>query len=325
MKNNNNLLKVPNINSSDAQVKKLIYEVEENLFDNFYKTSSKSEYLCVCSGGTTSSCARNGFITLDLRKEYNQIHLEKEKSLIKIGGGVIMKDLMNYLESHNKTFPTGLSKLPGAGYLLTGGISPLSRRYGLAIDNIETIKGYLGNGTFISLKKNNLTSKQKIIWEGLKGAAPFLAIITEIGLKTFQSYPIKIIEGFVNNDELSKIINLAEGFPDNLSLQWIYAEEIYIYIFAEIKNDTDKEITQNYIKKLKKFTSLKIKSYENYNQINFFPKELNLFELNKNNHSEVISLLGGDLKDNIQIFVKCMKEIIHDKPNKSCYVASQQL
>ena len=325
MKKNTNLLEVPNINSRDAIVKKLIYRVEDDLFNRYFKSLSKSEYLCICSGGTTSNCARDGFITLDLRKEYNQIHLEEKSNLIKIGGGVIMKDLMNYLEKFNQIFPTGLSKLPGVGYILTGGISPMSRRYGLAIDNIQSIKGYLGNGTFISLEQNDLNSSQKLIWEGIKGAAPFLAIITEIGLKTFQSYPIQIIEGFVDDNELSKIINLAEGFPENLSLQWIYAENIYIYIFAEIKNDSDKEITKNYFKKLEKFTSLKIQSYENYNQINFFPKELELFELNKSNHSEVISLLGGDLKDNIQLFVKCMKEIIKEKPNKSCYVASQQL
>ena len=134
MKKNNNLLKVPNINSSDAQVKNLIYKIKDDLFNSHYKSSSKSEYLCVCSGGTTSSCARNGLITLDLRKEYNHIHLDEERNLIKIGGGVIMKDLMNVLENHNKTFPIGLSKLPGAGYILTGGISPMSRRYGLAID-----------------------------------------------------------------------------------------------------------------------------------------------------------------------------------------------
>jgi len=325
VKKNNNLLEVPNINSRDAQIKKLIYKVENNLFNSFYKSSSKSEYLCVCSGGTTSSCARDGFITLDLRKEYNEIHLQKEKNLVKIGGGVIMKDLMNYLEKHNKTFPTGLSKLPGAGYILTGGISPMSRRYGLAIDNIESIKGYLGNGKFISLEKNNLNSTQKLIWKGLKGAAPFLAIITEIGLRTFQSQPIQIAEGFVNENELTKIINLAESFPENLSLQWIFSEGIYVYIFAEIKDDNDQEIIKSYLKKFEKLSSLKIKNYNNYNQINFFPKELDLFELNKNNHSEVISLLGGDLKNDIQLFVKCMKEIIEDKPNNSCYIASQQL
>ena len=324
MKKNNNLLQVPNINARDAKVRKLIYKVENNIFNSDFKSTSRSNYLCVCSGGTTSSCARNGLITLDLRKEYNQIHHERE-NLIKIGGGVIMKDLMNYLEKHNQIFPTGLSKLPGAGYILTGGVSPLSRRYGLAIDNIESIEGYLGNGTFISLEKNNLNSAQKQIWEGLKGAAPFLAIVTEIGLKTFQSYPIQIMEGFINENELSLIINLAEGFPKNLSLQWIYAEEIYVYIFAEIKNDLDKEITKKYLKRFEKFSSLNRKSYKNYNQINFFPKELDLFELNKDNHSEVISLLGEDLKDNIEVFVKCMKEIIQDKPNNSCYIATQQL
>ena len=325
MKENNNLIEVPNINSSDAQVKKVIYKVEDNVFNRDFKSVSKSEYLCVCSGGTTSSCARNGLITLDLRKEYNEIHLEKEKNLIKIGGGVIMKDLMNYLEKHNKTFPIGLSKLPGAGYILTGGISPMSRRYGLAIDNIESIKGYLGNGSFISLEKSHLNSTQKLIWRGIKGAAPFLAIITEIGLKTFNSYPIQITEGFVDENELSNIINLAESFPENLSLQWIFAEKIYVYIFAEIKNNRDKEIINTYLKKFEKFASLKSGIYNHYNQINFFPKELDLFELNKNNHSEVISLLGGDLQNDIQIFVNCMKEIIQDKPNSSCYVASQQL
>ena len=95
----------------------------------------------------------------------------------------------------------------------------MSRRYGLAIDNIESIKGYLGDGTFISLELNSLNTAQKLLWEGLKGAAPFLAIVTEIGLKIYQSHPIKIIEGFVNDNEFSKIINLAEGFPENLSLQ----------------------------------------------------------------------------------------------------------
>jgi len=50
-----------------------------------------------------------------------------------------------------------------------------------------------------------------------------------------------------------------------------------------------------------------------------------LYELNANNHSEVISLLGEDLKNDIPIFIKCLDEIMENKPNNSCYVASQQL
>ena len=93
--------------------------------------------------------------------------------------------------------------------------------YGLAIDNIESIKGFLGNGTFISLKKNQINPKEQLIWEAIKGAAPFFSIITEIKLKTIQSNPIKVIEGFANLDELSEIIQLSEEFPENISLQWI--------------------------------------------------------------------------------------------------------
>jgi len=76
---------------------------------------------------------------------------------------------------------------------------------------------------------------------------------------------------------------------------------------------------------LDKFPALEKKLYDNFNKINFFPKELNLYELNANNHSEVISLLGEDLKNDIPIFIKCLSEIMDNKPNNSCYIASQQL
>ena len=133
---NNNLLVVPNINSRDAKLKKLIYEVNDSIFKKFNYSNENFEHLCVCSGGTTSSCAKNGFTTLDLRKNHSKIHLDKKTNLVTIGGGVIMGDLVNHLQKNNRSFPIGLSKLPGAGYILTGGVSPLSRAYGLAIDNI---------------------------------------------------------------------------------------------------------------------------------------------------------------------------------------------
>ncbi len=322
---NNNLLEVPNINSKDAKSKKLIYDVDDSLFNEDNYSRGEFEHLCVCSGGTTSSCAKNGFTTLDLRKNYNKIHLDRKTNLVTIGGGVIMGNLVNHLQKHNRSFPIGLSKLPGAGYILTGGVSPLSRTYGLAIDNIESIKGFLGNGTFISLKKNLINPEEQLIWEAIKGAAPFFSIITEIELKTFQSNPIKIVEGFVNLNELSEIIKISEEFPENISLQWIYAQKIYIYILAELKNNLEDKKTEEYLMPLDKFPALEKQFYENFNKINFFPKELNLYELNANNYSEVISLLGEDLKNDIPIFIKCLDEIMENKPNNSCYVASQQL
>ncbi len=325
MKKNKNLLEIPNINSKDAKFKELIYDIDDSLFNEDNYSKKELEHLCVCSGGTTSSCAKNGLKTLDLRKNYSKIHFDKESNLVTIGGGVIMGDLINHLEKYNRSFPIGLSKLPGAGYILTGGVSPLSRANGLAIDNIESIKGFLGNGKFISLKKDRISPEKQLIWEAIKGAAPFFSIITEIGLNTIQSNPIEIIEGFVNLNELSEILRISEEFPENISLQWIYAQKIYIYIFAELKNYLEDKRTEEYLSVLEKFPALEKKFYENFNEINFFPKELNLYELNSNNHSEVISLLGKDLENDIPIFIKCLNEIMENRPNKACYIASQQL
>ena len=99
MKNNNNLLEITNINSKDAQYKKLIYKVEDFLSSSDKKSIGQFEHLCICSGGTTSSCAKNGLITIDLRRNYNSINFERETNLVTIGGGVIMGDLIKYLEN----------------------------------------------------------------------------------------------------------------------------------------------------------------------------------------------------------------------------------
>tara|TARA_Y100000589_G_C27177765_1_gene639471 strand:+ start:1365 stop:2645 length:1281 start_codon:yes stop_codon:yes gene_type:complete len=316
---------VINHNSNDAIIRDVIYEVNNTLLSDFNKNLQKEDYLCVCSGGTTSSCAKNNFITIDLRKEYSQISFEEETGIVQIGGGTQMGNLVDHLEIFDRTFPIGLSKLPGAGYILTGGISPLSRRYGLAIDNILFIKGYLGNGNYFELNKNNLKEEDLNLWTGIKGAAPFFAIITQIGLKTFKAYPVLTYEGFVNANELGELIFHAEKFPINCSLQWFFSDKIYVYIFMELKTSEDNFNAEKYHKKLTKYSSLKRNYFKNFNKLNFFPKELNLFKLSRDNHSEVISMLGEDLKSNIDQFIKEMIKINIQKPNKSCYVASQQL
>ena len=321
-----NLFIVPNSNSNDAKIKKIIYEIDKSFFEKFKKDSTNKEYLCICSGGTTSGCAKDNYITVDLRKNYNQIKFDKETGIINIGGGVLMDDLLRNLDKFNRTFPIGLSTLPGIGYILTGGISPLSRRYGLAIDSVISVKGFFGNGEYFSLNEEKIIEEKELkIMEGIKGAAPFFTIITEIGLKTFKSYPIKIFEGFINKNELEELIIKSEEFPKNMSIQWIFSDQIYIYIVAEIKTEKDKILAEKYTVDFKKYSSLKIRNYKSFNDVRFFPKELNLFELNSNNHSEVISLLGNDLKNNVKDFIAILKEINFLKPNKSCYVASQQL
>ena len=321
---NSQIFEVPNKNARDADAKKVISRISDVMFNENHDLLGDN-YLCICSGGTTSSCSKNNLVTLDLRKNYNNIKFNQENGIVTIGGGVLMGNLLDELEKYGRLFPTGLSNLPGVGFILTGGISPLSRRYGLAIDNIESVKGYLGNGKYFSISKNKIKKEEIDIWEGIKGAAPFFSIITEIGLKTFKSYPILICEGFVNENELIELITIAENFPPNLSLQWMLANKIYVYIVGELKTADDKMITEDLLASLAKFKALKTRIFSNFNKVRFFPRALKLFELNQTNHSEVISLLGGNIGNKSQKLIQTLQAINKDRPNNSCYFASQQL
>ena len=325
MINNRNLFQVPNQNSCDSKLRDLIYTIDENLITFLRENLKKDDYLCVCSGGTTSSCAKDNLYTLDLRKNYSQISFDNKNQHVTLGGGVNMGNLSKYLDKFERFFPIGLSQLPGLGYILTGGVSPLSRRYGLAVDNIISMKGYFANGEKFSLNKYHLNAAEYKIWNCLKGAAPFFSIVTEIKLKTFRSYPILVFEGSVKEDELAELIIKSENFPKNASLQWIFADKIYFYILIELRTNEDKSFADKFSLNLKKYSSLKITKYKSLNSIKFFPKELNLFEFNSNNHSEVMSLLGKNLGNKVFSFIKILKEINLSKPNKACYVASQQL
>ena len=66
-----------------------------------------------------------------------------------------MGELCTFLKKQKRSFPIGLSGKTGMGYILTGGISPLSRSRGLAIDQIIEIKGFWGNGKEFHLLRPN--------------------------------------------------------------------------------------------------------------------------------------------------------------------------
>ena len=89
----------------------------------------------VCSGGTSSRCAADGLWTLDLRARHRQLVISEAGDEVEIGAGLSMAEVLEGLQTRGRSIPVGLSTLPGSGFVLTGGISPLSRSQGLAMDH----------------------------------------------------------------------------------------------------------------------------------------------------------------------------------------------
>ena len=234
-----------------------------------------------------------------------------------------MGELSDFLRKHKRSFPIGLSGKTGMGYILTGGISPLSRGRGLAIDQILEIKGFWGNGEEFNLFRPNSKKESNLEWKALCGAAIFFGIITKLKLKTQPLKPILSWTANLSISQLSECINQAESWPNSISLQWIWGDSIFAHAIAEVINPDQEATLINFLEKLPVTANRVIKKV---NSMTSLPNLSLGKNLNHNSyHSEVMGLLGSSWQENNKIVLKVIKKLIDKKPNKSCYIASQQL
>ena len=288
------------------------------------KSSSKHSFpFLVSSGGTTSRAAADKHWTLDLSKKYKNISFDLEKKHVEIESGVRMGDLSDFLKKHKRSFPIGLSGKTGIGYILTGGISPLSRSRGLAIDQIMEIRGFWGSGEEFHLLRPTTKKDSTFEWKALCGAAIFLGIITNLKLKTQPLKPLLSWTANLSFSQLSECINQAESWPNSLSFQWIFGEDIFAHAIGEINNRDDELILMNLLEKLPFSRNRVIDKFSDMNSLPILSLGNN--KNNNSTHSEVLGLLSPAWQENNPQVLKILKELIDKRPNKSCYVASQQL
>ncbi len=290
------------------------------MFRTLNSSQNNSIPFLITSGGTSSRAAADNHWILDLRKNYRNISFDIDKKTVEIEAGVTMGDLSDFLIKYKRSFPIGLSGKTGMGYILTGGISPLSRSRGLAIDQILEINGFWGNGKEFHLCRPNESNPE---WKALCGAAIFLGIITKVKLKTQPLRPILSWTANVSFSQLSDCILQAESWPNSISFQWIYGENIFAHAIAEVK---DREMETLLFKLLEKlpFTSNRI--INKVKDMNSLPNlSLGNNKNNKSYHSEVLGLLGPAWQEKNLKVLKIIKNLIAKRPNRNCYIASQQL
>ena len=319
---------MPNPIAANAMPKGILTKVDKNLITLLKNGSISPKPLLICSGGTSTRCAANGMWTLDLRDELNNFAYDHKTKTVEVGAGCSMSSLLKYLKPYGRTFPIGLSGIPGIGYILTGGISPLSRSKGLAIDRVMEIKGVWGNGErFIKTKpKIDSNNYEKNIWKGLTGAAPFLAIITNLKLETFPISEVMIWESYVNPNQLSELIQKAERWDKHTSLQWIWSEQIKIYGVTNLENKNALKFINELEDILPNSLSIKIsKSTDSLLNIPEFTVENKEKVKEINIHSEVISLLGREWRKETPYIIKKIESLMSRKTCNFNYIASQQL
>ena len=174
--------------------------------------------LRLCSGGTTSRAAAGDCWSLDLRIHGRGVRWNAEAGTVRIGTGCCIGDVLAELALQKRSIPAGLSGLPGLGYVLTGGMGPLSRRFGLAVDQLKSISGVWGSGEAFQLERSR--HGQSAEWRGLCGAAAFLAVVTDVELCTQALHPLWVQQSNGAPAQLPEWIEAAEQADAGSSLQW---------------------------------------------------------------------------------------------------------
>ncbi len=277
----------------------------------------------VCSGGTTSRAAADNHWTIDLRKNYKNISFNSSDNKVEIEAGVTMGDLTNLLTKYKRSFPIGLSGITGMGYIITGGISPLSRSKGLAIDQILEMNGYWGTGEKFHLARPNSPEESNPEWKSLCGAGAFMGIITKVKLKTQPLKPILIWTANLTSNNLSECIQQAENWPNSISLQWSWGDTIYAYAIAEIENSEHEESLLNLLESLPFSTNRRIEKIHSMSALPNFSKT-NIRSQNIK-HSEVLGLLGPAWQGNSLKVINKIQNLMNKRPDNGCYIAAQQL
>ena len=290
--------------------------------------------LLVCAGGTSSRCAADGLWTLDLRARHRQLIISEVGDEVEIGAGLTMAEVLQGLQAHGRSIPVGLSTVPGCGFVLTGGVGPLSRLQGLAMDHIVGLRGVWGNGNIFDLSAPanpaastgttpNKESHQQ--WKGLLGAAPFLAVVTAIRLRTQKLTPLIIWKAVCGVQQLEIAIEAAEQWTHSASLQWAWNERIELFIACSADDPAAMAAVQSLKTLLGHCTESSMTIVPGQHAQPPFGALATSTAAKGHNHSEVISRLGPAWGQRLPSLLTDLNQLIRERPHPGCQISAQQL
>ena len=279
--------------------------------------------LRVRSGGSSSRCASNDCWTLDLGR-LRDIQYHENSKEVEFGTGLTMAELLQALRTFGRSVPIGLSGLTGSGFVLTGGMGPLSRSQGLALDSITGIEGIWGSGepfTFSAEQKDRDARR----WRGLMGASPFLAVVTRLRLRTQPIQPLRVRHGLILPSQLQELLLIAEHWPESCSLQWSWGERLEIYAVDCSCTDTRSKTLEDLDPFLGTDAPAGIRHCGDQLEQPTFGSLASEVTSPLALHSEVTGRLGPALEPLAGPFVELLRSRMQERPHRGCRISAQQL
>ena len=156
-------------------------------------------------------------LVIDL-SQMNAIEVEPASKMARVGGGAMLKDVLEATHEHGLTVPVGIIGTTGVGGLtLGGGMGHLTRGQGLTIDNLVAATVVLADGSIVQTD----TERDPELFWALRGGGGNFGVVTSF---SFRCHPLaKVLAGPVLYDigDAAEVLTWYRDFlpaaPDELS------------------------------------------------------------------------------------------------------------
>ncbi len=183
----------------------------------------------VKSGGHSnagySTTGANGFV-ISLKKMKN---ITLSGDTLQVQTGAVWEDVYNKVNTTQYIVTGGMCPSVGVGgFVLGGGYSILSRKYGLAIDNVISFTMVTANGSSVIVATN--TKNSDLFWAVLGGGGGNYGIVVDMTfrlhntLSNFVFGGLKFEGGEKSQEVLALIGRLSKDLPQELYLDMIISE-----------------------------------------------------------------------------------------------------
>jgi FAD/FMN-containing dehydrogenase len=161
----------------------------------------------------------DGGIVIDLSR-LRGVTVDPERRIARVNGGALLGELDVAAQAHGLVCPVGVIGHTGVGGLtLGGGMGRLQRRFGLTIDNLQSVELVTADGRTVRASESE---EPELFW-GIRGAGANFGVVTsfEFGLQPFGPLlhrGVRIFPASQVHQVWSLFRAFAQDAPDELAL-----------------------------------------------------------------------------------------------------------